>query len=576
MIFAQIFDMIDVGIVILDKDLKIYKWNRWMELHSRITSGEIIGHCIFDFFPNLNNPRFLKSYKSVLTFGNFCFFSQKLHHYLFAFKPVSSFSSKFKYMQQNSTMGPLRNENNSIQYIYITVQDVTEIAVYEQKLLEMNTMDSLTGAYNRRFLEARLKDEFERHRRYFKPFSLIMLDIDFFKKVNDTHGHQCGDFIIKSVSSQIASIIRKTDILARYGGEEFVVVLEGLSGIHAEACSMAEHVARKIQKSINRPYLFEDYEHYSSPSIGIAMFCDHSVNVEEIIQQADAAMYLSKKAGRNTVSFYDYSMQAVLEARNLLESALHHALELGQLMLHYQVQVNEDYVPFGAEALLRWKHPDIGDVSPAQFIPLAEENGLIIPIGDWVIATACQQLQIWQESPRTKSLSLSVNVSVRQLREPEFVRKLHQILVHTGIAPERLKIEITESMMVDEVESMIAILHQVRVLGVQLSMDDFGTGYSSLSVLKRLPITQLKIDQSFVRDIEVDDHDRAIVRTIIALAHSMELTLIAEGVETEGQRARLAIKGCSNYQGFLFSKPLPLDEFETLMSRCCGGGVNPN
>lgn len=474
------------------------------------------------------------------------------------------------------TVVPFMDERGK-PYQYISIRtDITERMRSKEEIEQLAYFDPLTNLPNRRLFIERLKQSLKANVRNGKHGAVLFIDLDNFKKLNDTRGHSAGDHLLVDVAARLKECVRDVDTVARLGGDEFVVVLEGLSGIHAEACSMAEHVARKIQKSINRPYLFEDYEHYSSPSIGIAMFCDHSVNVEEIIQQADAAMYLSKKAGRNTVSFYDYSMQAVLEARNLLESALHHALELGQLMLHYQVQVNEDYVPFGAEALLRWKHPDIGDVSPAQFIPLAEENGLIIPIGDWVIATACQQLKIWQESPRTKSLSLSVNVSVRQLREPEFVRKLHQILVHTGIAPERLKIEITESMMVDEVESMIAILHQVRVLGVQLSMDDFGTGYSSLSVLKRLPITQLKIDQSFVRDIEVDDHDRAIVRTIIALAHSMELTLIAEGVETEGQRARLAIKGCSNYQGFLFSKPLPLDEFETLMSRCCGGGVNPN
>ena len=296
MIFAQIFDMVDIGVVILDKDLKIYKWNRWMELHSRITSEEIIGHCIFDFFPNLNNPRFLKSYKSVLTFGNFCFFSQKLHHYLFAFKPVSSFSSKFKYMQQNSTMGPLRNENNSIQYIYITVQDLTEIAVYEQKLLEMNTMDSLTGAYNRRFLEARLKDEFERHRRYSKPFSLIMLDIDFFKKINDTHGHQCGDFVIKSVSSQIASIIRKTDILARYGGEEFCCILPETNLNHA--LDLGERFRDVVA---NQNHNYRDVSINITISLGVAELQESDPSPDFLLKKADDALFEAKKTGRNKI-----------------------------------------------------------------------------------------------------------------------------------------------------------------------------------------------------------------------------------------------------------------------------------
>lgn len=296
MIFAQIFDTVDVGIVILDKDLKVYKWNRWMELHSRINAGEITGHCIIDFFPNLNNQRFSKSCKSVLTFGNFCFFSQKLHGYLFAFKPVSSFGSIFEYMQQNCTMGPLRDENNSIQYIFITVQDVTEIAVYEQKLLEMNTMDSLTGVYNRRFLEARLKEEFERHRRYFRPFSLIMLDIDFFKKINDIHGHQCGDFIIKSLSSQIASIIRKTDIFARYGGEEFCCILPETNLNHA--LDLGEKFREAVAKQ-NHNYC--DVSINVTISLGVAALQENDPSPDILLKKADDALYEAKRTGRNKI-----------------------------------------------------------------------------------------------------------------------------------------------------------------------------------------------------------------------------------------------------------------------------------
>ncbi|MFN3531882.1 MAG: diguanylate cyclase [Candidatus Brocadia sp.] len=296
MIFAQLFDMVDIGIVVLNKDLKVYKWNRWMELHSRITTDKIIGHCIFDFFPNLNNQRFLKSCKSVLTFGNFCFFSQKLHGYLFAFKLVTSLGSKFEYMQQNSTMGPLRDENNSIQYIYITVQDVTEIAIYEQKLLEMNTMDSLTGIYNRRFLEARLKDEFERHRRYSRHLSLIMLDIDFFKKINDAYGHQCGDFIIKSLALQIASIIRKTDIFARYGGEEFCCILPETNLNHAL------DLAEKLREAVaNQNYNYRDLSINVTISLGVAELQASDPSPDFLLKKADDALYEAKRMGRNKI-----------------------------------------------------------------------------------------------------------------------------------------------------------------------------------------------------------------------------------------------------------------------------------
>ena len=297
MIFSQIFDMVDIGIVILNKDLKVYKWNRWMELHSGITAGEITEHCIFDFFPNLNNQKFLRSCKSVFTFGNFCFFSQKLHNYLFPFKPVSSFNSIFEYMQQSSTMGPLRNENNSIQYIYITVQDVTEIAIYEQKLLELNTKDGLTGIYNRRYLEVRLKEEFERHKRYSRPFSLIMFDIDYFKTINDKYGHPCGDFVIKSLSAQISTLIRKTDIFARYGGEEFCCLLPESN------LDNAMQLGEKLRKVVaNHNYNYDDASFNVTISLGIAELQANDTS-SSLIEKADNALYEAKNRGRNkTVS----------------------------------------------------------------------------------------------------------------------------------------------------------------------------------------------------------------------------------------------------------------------------------
>jgi EAL domain-containing protein (putative c-di-GMP-specific phosphodiesterase class I) len=316
---------------------------------------------------------------------------------------------------------------------------------------------------------------------------------------------------------------------------------------------------------LNRPYVLDSQEHHSSPSIGIALFCDNSANVDKLIQYADTAMYQAKSAGRNTACFYDASSQALLEARSKLEHALHSAVDKQQLQLYYQVQVDKDGRPIGAEALLRWNHPDLGMVSPAQFIPIAEESGLIVPIGYWVLQTACEQIKQWEGNSLTRDLVLAVNVSMRQLSEADFVSQVKTLLDQSGINSGHLKLEITESMIVRNVEATISIMLQLKSLGLKFSMDDFGTGYSSLSSIKRLPLDQLKIDQSFVRDIQHDDFDKAIVRTIIAMATSMNLDIIAEGVETEEQRHLLALKGCSNYQGYLFGKPMPIENFEVLL-----------
>ncbi len=296
MIFAQIFDMVNVGIVILDKELKVYKWNRWMEIHSKISAQEIIGASVFDFFPNLKNPRFLRNVKSVLTFGNFAFFSQKLHKYIFPFKANNSLGTDFKHMRQSCTMGPLRDENNRIQYVYIMVQDVTDVAAYEQKLIEMSIKDGLTGVYNRGFLENRLAEDFERHKRYMRPLSIIMQDIDFFKRINDTYSHPCGDYVLKNFASLIVSTIRKVDIFARYGGEEFCCVLPE-TGIES-AKKLAEHLRKKIENEIFR---FNETEIKITISQGVAELKKETVSGEELLRRADDALYEAKETGRNKV-----------------------------------------------------------------------------------------------------------------------------------------------------------------------------------------------------------------------------------------------------------------------------------
>jgi len=312
---------------------------------------------------------------------------------------------------------------------------------------------------------------------------------------------------------------------------------------------------------LNEPYLLAMHEHHSTPSIGVTLFNDHHMDIEELLKQADISMYQAKKSGRNTIRFFNPQMQASINERVSLERALNKALALQQLQLCYQVQVDHLGQPLGAEALIRWQHPELGLVSPAQFIPLAEENGLILPIGQWVLETACKQIQAWQQNPQTRHFVLSVNVSAKQFHQADFVALVQGAVRQYGINPMQLKLEITESMLLERVDEIVLTMQALKTIGVQFSLDDFGTGYSSLQYLKRLPLHQLKIDQSFVRDIAVDVSDQAIVRTIIVMSQSLELDVIAEGVETEEQRLLLLNNHCKRYQGYLFGRPMPIEQF---------------
>ncbi len=340
------------------------------------------------------------------------------------------------------------------------------------------------------------------------------------------------------------------------------MVLEALSKDAVEAGTLAEVVAEKIRHALEMPYMLKHVTHYSSPSIGIALFVGNQFKVDELLKFADAAMYQAKAAGRNTIRFYDPAMQAALEQRISLEAELRLAIPRGQLELFYQVQVNTQRQPVGVEVLLRWHHHSRGLVSPVEFVPLAEETGLIVPIGLWALQTACQQLTQWQDEPSLRHLSIAVNVSAKQFRQADFVSQVSNLIQETGVNPALLKLELTESTVLADVEEAIGKMHALKREGVTFSMDDFGTGYSSLSYLKRLPLDQIKIDQSFVRDIASDPNDAAIVQTIIAMSAALGLNVIAEGVETEEQREFLESRGCAYFQGYLFGRPLPIRALE--------------
>jgi diguanylate cyclase (GGDEF)-like protein len=425
--------------------------------------------------------------------------------------------------------------------------------------------DPLTNLPNRRLLVNRLHQAFASSTRSGREGALLFIDLDNFKDINDTLGHDIGDLLLQQTAQRLESCMREGDTVARLGGDEFVVMLEGLSEKTIEAATQTEAVGEKIHATLNQPYQLAMHEYHSTISIGATLFSDHHQSVEELMKRADIAMYQAKKAGRNTLRFFNSTMQEIINTRTDLVTELHKALESHQFHLYYQIQVDSSNRPFGAEALIRWIHPERGLVSPAQFIPLAEETGLILPIGLWALKTACTQLKAWEQDALTHDLVLSVNVSAKQFRQVDFVAQVQSLVQRHAINPMLLKLELTESLLQENIEDTIATMNTLKKIGILFSLDDFGTGYSSLQYLKRLPLDQLKIDQSFVCDIAIDSSDRAIVRTIIAMAQSLNLNVIAEGVETEEQRQLLLESGCTHYQGYLFGKPVPIEQFEVLL-----------
>ena len=471
------------------------------------------------------------------------------------------------------TITAVRDEQQQVANYVATLNDITFRKQAEDEIKHLAFYDPLTKLPNRRLTLDRLRHALAVAERDDRHGALMLLDLDNFKTLNDTHGHDAGDQLLIEASRRLESCVRAGDTVARLGGDEFVVLLEGLNET-LEIATQAEIVAKKILACLSRPYEIEvnqispngcvrvSHQHTCTASVGITLFDDQAAAVEELLKRADTAMYEAKAAGRDTFRFFDLQMQAQVSARSSLESELRHAITDEQFLLYFQPQVDASGRVVGAEALIRWQHPQRGLVSPAEFIPIAEETGLILPIGFWVLHQSCLRLAEWAKMPEFAHLTLAVNISARQFSIPRLVEEVVSLIEEVGVSADRLKLELTESMLFKNADEVIGKMKSLRSHGVRFSLDDFGTGYSSLSYLKALPLDQLKIDQSFVRDILSDPNDAAIANTIVALAHALGLSVIAEGVETDEQRAFLRSAGCLHYQGYLFSRPVPAAAFE--------------
>lgn len=459
-------------------------------------------------------------------------------------------------------------DSNGIASNYVaSFQDNTLSKAAAEEIKTLAFYDTLTKLPNRQLLSDRLNHLLATMARNGKSGALLFIDLDHFKTLNDSLGHHIGDLLLQQVAKRLTTNIRECDSAARFGGDEYVVLLENLSDNIAEASKQTESITTKLLAVLNQPYQLADNLYRITASIGVTVFNDQHQSLEDLLKHADIAMYEAKKEGRNNLRFFNPQMQQEIKDHIKLKNDLNSALEQKQFQLYYQSQTDQFGNIIGAEALIRWCHPEQGLVSPGYFIPIAEESGLILPIGKWVLDTACAQLKAWQLDTASCNLSLSINVSANQFQEKDFVKQVCSAVKHYGINPNLLKLELTESILLESIDNTIQTMNTLNEIGIRFALDDFGTGYSSLQYLKLLPLYQLKIDRSFIQDIVIDSDDKAIVQTIIAMAKAMDLEAIAEGVETEEQLNILRNKGCLKFQGYLFDKPAPIEEFNALLKK---------
>lgn len=460
----------------------------------------------------------------------------------------------------------VKDESQQTSHYVAIFSDLSERRQSEEEIRNLAFYDTVTKLPNRHLFLECFSAAMSGAARMKSLGAVLFVDMDRFKILNDTLGHDYGDMMLVEVAARLKACVRDMDTVARLGGDEFVVLIKNVSNDQQEASRKVGVIAEKIRESLALPYDLNGHSYVSSPSIGVSLYSGNEVSADVLIQQADMAMYQAKSSGRNAIRFFDPVMQQNVAIHAALENDLRRAISANQLHLYYQMQVDNNHQPVGAEALLRWVHPQRGLVMPGTFIPIAEESALIVEIGDWVLDTACRQLALWAGSDQTRGLTLAVNVSARQFAVPDFVARVAQVIDTYSVNPARLKLELTESMMLENMAATVAKMHELKAIGVTLAMDDFGIGYSSLSYLKQMPLDQLKIDQGFVRGITADGNDAVLVQTIIDLATNFHLNVIAEGVETEAQLTFLKHHDCMAYQGYLFGKAVPITEFEGLLN----------
>jgi diguanylate cyclase (GGDEF)-like protein/PAS domain S-box-containing protein len=548
---AALLDKARDAITVRGIDHRILYWNKSAERLYGLSAGEALGKSLENLIYD-DSASFRSATEKVLESG--------------------SWSGEFTRQRDDgssltveSRWTLVRDDNGAPHSILAIDTDITERKVAEDDIRQLAFYDPLTRLPNRLLLQDRLQQAMALSAHSQVPGALLFIDLDNFKALNDTLGHEKGDLLLQQVAQRLTACVRESDTVARLGGDEFVVILSELHDNPENVALRAKTICEKILDQLRQPYSVAGNEQHSAASIGVALFQGRRDTVGELLKRADLAMYQAKAAGRNTVRFFNQHMQAAVSARAVLEADLRHGLRESQFRLYYQPQMDEDGQMIGAEALLRWQHPARGLIMPASFISVSEETALILPLGLWVLETACAQLALWATHPSTARLTVAVNVSARQFHHEHFVEQILKTLKSSGADPQKLKLEITESLLLDDVDTTIVKMATLKAKGVSFSLDDFGTGYSSLAYLKRLPLDQLKIDQSFVRDVLVDYKDAAIARTIVTLAQSLGLAVIAEGVESEGQRNFLARHDCHLYQGNLFSRPLPVDRLEALL-----------
>ena len=537
------------GIMITDRQGVILRVNKAFTEISGYQPNEVIGKTPKIMKSGLHDDGFYRElWRQLTTFGKFEgeIWNRRKNGELFP---------------EWQTITAVKNDQGETTHYVAIFSDITEKKKTENEIYDLAFFDPLTSLANRRMLINQLHNELKVAKRREAFGSILFLDLDRFKVLNDSLGHHVGDELLVQVAQRLKKVLREEDIPARLGGDEFVILIHASKKTLQHATDQALTVAKKIQEALNQPYLISDFEHHCSPSIGITLYPDTTDSAVKLLQQADKAMYQSKARGRNTISFFHPSMQEAADARLFLEKELRLAIENNDFILHYQPQVDIHGRTVGAEALIRWEHRDKGLISPSDFIPIAEETGLILCLGDWVLNEACSQMRAWLDSGLDLA-HVSINVSSKQFRQKDFTGHIAKALSDNRLSASRLIIELTEGVVIDNIADTIKKMKALKDLGVRISIDDFGTGYSSLTYLKRLPLDELKIDQSFVRDIATDFNDAVIIETIINMAHNLGLDVIAEGVETEEQKDYLFNKGCSVFQGYFFSCPLPAADFK--------------